>query len=182
MIPEPIVIKSHNGRNVIVRSVTPDDAEAMLNYSANLAADTKYVSRETDESVTDLEVEKAFLEEVCNSDYSFMLVPEIYGEISGTCTINPVGITSRTRHRCILGITICSMYRRQGVGKQLIDYALSVAKDMGYEQCELEVYSSNEAAIALYKLMGFVTVGEIPNAVHYKDGTVDGSVRMIKLL
>ena len=69
-----------------------------------------------------------------------------------------------------------------GIGSALIELMSEKAVENGYEQMELEVVSSNERAIGLYKKMGFVKTGEIPDAMKFKDGTYYGLDIMVKNL
>ena len=50
-------------------------------------------------------------------------------------------------------------FRQQGIGRKLLDRALGLAKDAGLEKVELEVFSSNKAAIQLYLSSGFKEEG-----------------------
>lgn len=47
---------------------------------------------------------------------------------------------------------------------------VDVAKQLGYEQAELEVISDNVGAIALYKKLGFEKYGCFPDSMKYSDG------------
>ena len=62
-------------------------------------------------------------------------------------------------HAGSLGMGLLREYRRQGVGRRLAEAALQHAVALGFERVELGVYASNEAAVALYKKLGFVTEG-----------------------
>lgn len=53
----------------------------------------------------------------------------------------------------------------------MIEKLISVAKEKGFEQIELEVVADNERAIHLYKSLGFEICGMCPNHMKYKDGT-----------
>jgi ribosomal protein S18 acetylase RimI-like enzyme len=50
-------------------------------------------------------------------------------------------------------------YRGMGIGRGLLMAALDKARARGLERIELEVFASNQAAIALYKSAGFVIEG-----------------------
>ena len=63
-----------------------------------------------------------------------------------------------------------------------MEAALKIAKDMGYEQAELEVAASNYMAIALYKSLGFSKYGIFPDNMKYRDGTYEDAVWMMKKL
>lgn len=71
------------------------------------------------------------------------------------------GTNPRLNHRGSLGMGLLQGYRGQGVGSQLMSAALEHAKKAGLEKVELHVYTSNLAAIALYRRFGFEHEGLI---------------------
>ncbi len=56
-------------------------------------------------------------------------------------------------------LAVAVKYRRQGVGRELIDEIKSFCKRKKITTLHLEVRSENEAAIHLYRAMGFEEVG-----------------------
>ena len=50
------------------------------------------------------------------------------------------------------------------------------------EQLELEVIEGNQRAIGLYHKMGFVCIGEKPNAIRLEDGSSLKELMMVKVL
>ncbi len=59
----------------------------------------------------------------------------------------------------ILNLATAPAFRRQGVARSLLLHALRGATRSGLERAFLEVRSYNEAAIALYRSLGFVPMG-----------------------
>lgn len=59
---------------------------------------------------------------------------------------------------------------------------LDLAKNTGYEQVELEVISSNEGAISLYRKLGFEKYGIFPNNMKYANGQYADAYWMMKKL
>ena len=59
----------------------------------------------------------------------------------------------------VLNVCVDPNEQGKGYGRQLLDYALAAAVDLGAEDAFLEVRASNQAAIALYEKMGFTQVG-----------------------
>lgn len=59
----------------------------------------------------------------------------------------------------LLDIGIAKPYQRQGWGRKLLDAMLAVARELGRQRMMLEVRASNEAAIALYRSLGFAKMG-----------------------
>lgn len=67
-----------------------------------------------------------------------------------------------TEHRCLLGMGVHYACRRKGVGSSLIQHAKRWAAGTNLlEYIDLQVLSSNRAALDLYRKAGFVQVGEI---------------------
>lgn len=80
--------------------------------------------------------------------------------VVGWCDIFPED-NPRQNHRGGLGMGLIPEFRGQGLGSQLLSAVLDHAKKIGLEKVELHVYTSNMAAIALYKRFGFEEEGLI---------------------
>lgn len=80
--------------------------------------------------------------------------------VVGWCDVFPVS-NPRLSHRGNLGMGLLPEYRGKGVGSQLLKAVLDHAKRFGLEKVELNVYTTNEAAVALYKKFGFEQEGLI---------------------
>lgn len=65
----------------------------------------------------------------------------------------------RFAHRGSLALGLLPDYRGKGLGTKLINAALEHAKKIGLEKIDLEVYTINTHAIALYKKVGFIEEG-----------------------
>lgn len=66
-----------------------------------------------------------------------------------------------------LGVVPCA--RRQGIGRSLATAAAARAAELGAARLFLEVAAANEAALSLYRQLGFREVGRRPR--YYPDGT-----------
>lgn len=102
-------------------------------------------------------------------------------EVVGWCDIIPKNIEGM-KHIGILGMGLLKEYRGKGIGQQLLEKAIEhAALHNGVEKVELEVYASNEAAINLYKKMGFEIEG-LRVMARKLDGYYDDIMLMGKLL
>lgn len=79
----------------------------------------------------------------------------------------------------VTNIAVHPDYRRQGLGRAVTEALLQAARERKLEQIALEVRVSNEAAIALYKALGFESVGRRKN--FYRHPSEDALV-MVKTI
>jgi GNAT superfamily N-acetyltransferase len=59
------------------------------------------------------------------------------------------------RHPNIFLVYVEPPYRRQGIGRALMEYAHTWAKTQGYTQIGLQVFTNNQPAIDLYQQLGY---------------------------
>lgn len=97
------------------------------------------------------------LEELSNPMAVFR-VALVGGEVAGY-----VGMHHILDEGYITNIAVGERFRRQGVGKQLIDTLLTYGKDNDLAFISLEVRVSNADAIALYRAAEFDSVGIRPD-------------------
>jgi [ribosomal protein S18]-alanine N-acetyltransferase len=79
----------------------------------------------------------------------------------------------------IVSVAVMPGYRRQGIGREMVESAAKALELHGAEECFLEVRTANDEAVKLYKDMGFDTVRTV--AHYYHDGA-DGFLVSIRLL
>ncbi|MFP3951718.1 MAG: GNAT family N-acetyltransferase [Candidatus Bathyarchaeia archaeon] len=103
------------------------------------------------------------------------LVAEMDDEIQGyiMCRIergfSKISSFKPTKLCHVVSIAVRETYRRKGIATRLMRKAMCAgAEDYGASECYLEVRVSNEAAIKLYKSLGFETVKR--NYGYYLDG------------
>ncbi len=103
------------------------------------------------------------------------MVAEQAGEIAGYVLVLQ---RSNSRSYRVYALVVDERFTRQGIGKQLLDWAHDYAKNHGGEQLHLEVQASNVAAVALYTGSGYTRRKYLPG--YYQDGS-DG-LQMVKRL
>ncbi len=80
--------------------------------------------------------------------------------VVGWCDVFPFN-NPRQSHRGGLGMGLLPEFRGKGIGSKLLKAVLDHSKKFGLEKVELNVYTTNEPAIALYKKFGFEQEGLI---------------------
>ena len=71
----------------------------------------------------------------------------------------------------ILTIAVAAPWRKRGIGRAILSDAFRQAADAGARAMFLEVGEDNAAALALYRQLGFVKVGERPGYYRRADGS-----------
>jgi len=84
-------------------------------------------------------------------------------------------------HSATLGMGLLPLYRGRGLGARLLDAALAGAAKLGITRVELEVFSSNARAIALYERRGFAREG-VKQGARVLDGASDDIVCMARVV
>ena len=138
--------------------------------------------REPDEIALSIEQEQDFIKAKKDSENEILLIAEIEGKHIGNCSLMRVGGFRRYRHRCEIAIALYQEYCGLGIGKAMLEMLLDIAKQVGYEQAELEVIANNKSAIALYEKLGFQKYGTFPNNMKYADGSYGDAYWMMKKL
>lgn len=176
------IIKDKNGRDILLRSAEEKDAEALLDYMKITAAETPFLLREPDEISLTIEQEQAFIKAKKDSENELLLIAEIEGRHIGNASLMSAGGFKRYRHRCEIAIALYQEYCGLGIGKEMLEMVLDIAKKAGYEQAELEVIANNKPAIALYEKLGFQKYGTFPDNMKYADGSYTDAYWMMKKL
>lgn len=92
------------------------------------------------------------------------------------------GNKERIRHNVTLAVHVLAGYRDQGLGRRLIERALTWAREHELvTRVELSVASGNERGIHLYRKLGFETEG-IKRSSYRKDGELHDEHLMAILL
>ena len=78
----------------------------------------------------------------------------------------------------LLNLAVDPKYRRRGIGRALLKYALEILKKESVKNVWLEVRASNNPAINLYLSLGFVKIRKVSK--YYPDG--EDAIIMMKRL
>ncbi|MCD7830174.1 MAG: GNAT family N-acetyltransferase [Clostridiales bacterium] len=165
-----------------LRSPEPEDAAALLDYLRVTSGETENVVRYPAEVPSSLAEERVFLHQCAASGRQVMLAVFGAGKALGSAGVTPIGNEKKLRHRAEVGISLRKAYWGMGLGTRLMETAIDLARQMGYEQLELEVVSHNLRAKHLYEKLGFVSCGEIPHGFRLRSGEYAPLERMVKFL
>jgi ribosomal-protein-alanine N-acetyltransferase len=76
----------------------------------------------------------------------------------------------------VLSLGVLPQWRRQGIGRRLIDAVVAEAARRRAASLVLEVATENQAARGLYAAMGFIQVGRRPRYYRRTDGRADALI------
>ncbi|MCL2170630.1 MAG: GNAT family N-acetyltransferase [Defluviitaleaceae bacterium] len=68
----------------------------------------------------------------------------------------------------IVHLVVWGRFRRRGIGRKLLAELLRIADGLGLKHAKLETRIGNDAALALYRSLGFGTIHELDE--YYNDG------------
>ena len=95
----------------------------------------------------------SFVESMEEENNHYLLVT-VDGGIVGYC-----GYWGIAGEGYIYNVAVKASHMRQGIGQRMLEELIKQAVDRGIDSLTLEVRQSNEAAIRLYKKLGFIEAG-----------------------
>lgn len=170
-----------DGHELILRNAKEEDAQMLISGLKLMCGETPFLAKEPEEITLTPEEEIEFIRMQNASEGNLFLIGFLDGAYVGNCSFMGMGML-RNKHRVSMGIALQQKYSGKGIGTKMIETLLSVAKEKGIEQMELEVVTTNESAIGLYKKMGFEIFGTMPDNMKYKDGSYGDVYWMMKKL
>ena len=171
-----------DGRRCILRPTGPEYALEMIQYVKETSAETPYLLRYPDEVSYTEEKEQELLKFVQDEPGSVMMMALVDGRVAGNCSVSGYGPKRKVRHRCSVAIALYREFWNLGIGKAMLGYLEELAREIGYEQMDLEVVADNTRAQALYRKCGFVESGRHHRALLFDDGTYHDEILMYKEL
>lgn len=96
----------------------------------------------------------SILETELKNPFSKYIVAKIEEKIVGFA-----GVIDTVDQLEITNIVVRKIYRKQGIGNELLDSLINIAKENNKDEIILEVNTKNLAAIKLYEKNGFKNIG-----------------------
>ena len=94
-------------------------------------------------------------------------------EVIGLYILHPNNI-GRCGHICNARYAVKKGMRGYGIGQKLVTHCINQAKGLDFKILQFNaVVKSNEGALELYKKLGFIQLGVIPQGFLMKDGTYE---------
>ena len=172
--------KTKTGKEIVVRYPEMGDLEEMLAFINNLSDEKTFVRYQGEHET--VESEKKYLEgrlKAIKDKKAIHLLVFCKNKLIGASDIHMMDKTEK--HIGVLGISIAKNFRGEGVGKILMNLVEEEAKKKlpDLKMITLGVYSPNTVARDMYKKIGFVEYGILPNGIT-RGGKFEDAVLMYK--
>ena len=160
-----------NGKELTLLKPNSEYAESMVGFIKTVDEESPFLGRESRDKRLSVEEMRESLESKLNAERATFFIGLIDGEIAVECSVHPINNRARFAHRSQFGLVVLKKYWGIGIGRIAVRECINLSKQHGYEQLELNTTIGNEAAIALYKDLGFEICGTLKNAMKYADGS-----------
>jgi len=144
---------------LIVRNMIESDVEAIATMESAVFSDAWTAKS---------------IEDTYNQPQAFIVTAELDGKVAGYCIVYFVLDEGE-----IARIAVDNCFRRQGVGRKLLEQVERTCKEKGIIRLMLDVRESNESARAFYKSLGFEEDGVRKN---FYEMPKENAVLMSKVL
>ena len=140
-----------DGARILLRPLTPDDRQALLDLYAPVTQDDLRYMRD---NVREPELINDWMDHL---DYTrvFPLVAVFGSRIVGSATLH--FNTGPQRHRAEVRIFLSKDFRRRGVGHRLLQGLIELAKRHNLYMLEAEIVSDQNHIIRSFQALGFET-------------------------
>ncbi|RFU61965.1 GNAT family N-acetyltransferase [Bacillus sp. V59.32b] len=162
-----------------IRKAVPDDAENLLKL-LNSVDESNFMLFGPGERKTSIQEQRERIKRLNDDEISEALVADNNGDLEGYLFI--IGnMPQRIRHSIYLVAGVSERSRGKGIGTMLFEAMENWAKQHKIHRMELTVLAHNQAALSLYRKMGFEVEGTKRDSL-YIDGKYVDEYYMSKLL
>lgn len=176
----PVTHFTKDGKEVVIREATEDDALALIELKKSYIRNTTSIPLYEFEYRNDIQMEKDWINRFTNETNSLLLVAE-----HGTTLIGNIDLNGNQRkklfHTGMIGMGIAYEWHNKKIGSFLMEGVMKwAAAKSPLRIIWLEVYSNNTGGIKLYEKFGFEQCGLIRN--FFEEENPADKITMVKHL
>ena len=180
---KPREISLEQGAQFQIRTATENDAAAILNLYRSVIAEGRYTLLQLEEFQRTEEAEQKAIANENKRPGCLRVVAEVDGLIVGMARVKAGGVQRTAHLGDVDSVWVHSERRRHGIGNALIDAIVRWAEENdGIEKLGLFVFSTSEAAIALYQRNGFSIEGRAPRDIKFAEDDYADTVIMGRMV
>ena len=165
-----------------IRSARPEDAPALLAHGLAVVSEGEFLLIQPDEFTFTEDQERDWIRLYTEDPGRLLIVAEVSGCLAGVLFFE-CSPRKRLAHRGTLHMSVGREWRGQSIGtallQTLIDWAV---QHPSIEKLSLGVFTTNEAAIRLYRKLGFVEEGRQPREIRLAPGRYVDQVLMYRFV
>ena len=98
-----------------------------------------------------------------------VIVADVDGTVVGWASLNRFNPRAVYDHVADFSVYVAREWRGKGIGRQLLERLIGLARSIGFHKMVLAAMADNSAGIALYTRAGFSRVG-----IYHEQGQLDG--------
>lgn len=160
------------GKHITLRPPQQSDVDVLLDFINTLVDEDAYILINKKQT---RHQEIKYVQETLKQIQSGLKVQlhAYHGQtLTGNCQITK-GLY-RDSHVGTFGIALAKKYRADGIGTTLATHVIDQARQkLHVSLIQLEVFSENTPAQALYKKLGFKQFGTLPQGINYQNSFID---------
>lgn len=165
---------------LLIRQIHESDAMEFMDLRKTIEEETQFMLLEPGERETALQEERSLIAEVMATDNQAIFVAQVNGMLVGYLKASG-GKYIKNRHSVYLTAGVLQDFTGRGIGTRLFSELEQWAIEHEIHRLELIVMQHNEAAIGLYKKVGYEIEGIKRNSL-FVDGVYVDEYYMGKLL
>jgi L-amino acid N-acyltransferase YncA len=143
------LVTLHDGARVLLRPLTPDDRQALIDLYAPISAEDKRFTRH---DVSDPEIVRKWVDEL-DYDKVLPLVAVVGDHIAGNATLH--FFDGPARHRAEVRIYLAKEIRRRGVGSRMLQALIDLARRRNIFMIEAQILNDQATVIKAFQNLGF---------------------------
>jgi ribosomal protein S18 acetylase RimI-like enzyme len=156
------------GDQYYIRTASENDAAAILDLYRSVLAEGRYTLLLLEEMQRTEEDERKAIATEIKSPGCLRVVAEVDGLIVGMARVKTGGLQRTAHFGDVDSVWVHSEWRRHGIGNALMGAIVRWAEgNKAIEKLGLFVFSTSEAAIALYHRNGFTIEGRAPRDIKF---------------
>ncbi len=180
---KPREISLEQGDHVQIRTASENDAADILKLYRSVIPEGRYTLLLLEELQRTEEVEQKAIANENKRPGCLCVVADVDGRIVGVARVKAGGLKRTAHFGDVDSIWVHSEWRRQGIGNALVDTIVRWAEgNKGIEKLGLFVFSTSEAAIALYQQNGFTIEGRAPRDIKFAEDDYADTVIMGRMV
>ncbi len=176
---ESVQFQLHDRRRCLIREVSEDDAERVLEVFRKAAGESDFLARLPDEIELTVGEEREYIRERIERCNATLILAEVEDGIAAVAGVE--GLKQRKfAHHGELGMSVLRAYWRLGIGRRMLEYLVAWAQEQGLRKLFLRVFDHNQRAFELYGKAGFTEEGRLIGDVLRADGSYGDTIILAK--